>query len=121
MNSMTDTTTDRDKMRGHLESLIERAQSTDPDEALTSEAPLSLEVSGKYVNVLFSTGGPHTEFTAEYADAEEAEYWFENEPRGGWFTYMDWGTREDEYVAGHIAQAIMAGILRDPDELEATE
>lgn len=117
MNSMTERTTDRDKMRGQLASLLERAESTDPDWALTNESPLSLEVSGKYVNVLFSTGGPHTEVTVEYDDDQAAEYWFENDPQGAWFTYMDWGAREDQYIARYQAASIMQAIMRDPDEL----
>lgn len=118
MSTMTNTQTDRDKMQGHLDSLLERAASIDPDWALTNEAPLSLEVSGKYVNVLFSTGGPHTELTAEYADADDAEYWFENEPQGAWFTFMDWGTREDKYIGRQDAFAIMQAITRDPESLD---
>ena len=121
MGSMTKDETDRDKMRGHLTSLLERAGSTDPDWALTDESPLSVEVSGKYVNVLFSTGGPHTELTAEYDDAEAAEYWFENVPQGAWFTYMDWGTREDVYISRHDAGTILAAIMRDPEELDDDE
>ena len=115
MSSMTET--DRDKMTAALASLLERAESTDPDWALTNETPLSLEVSGKYVNVLFSTGGPHTEITVEYDDAEAAEYWFENDPQGAWFTYMDWGMREDKYMGRRDADSIMQAILRHPDEL----
>lgn len=114
MSTMSDTETDREKMQGHLSSLLERAESTEEGWALGNEAPLSLEVSGKYVNVLFSTGGPHTELTAEYSDAEEAEYWFENEPQGAWFTFMDWGVREDKYISRHDAYAIMQAITRDP-------
>ena len=100
-----------------LASLVERAESTDPDWALTDESPLSLEVSGKYVNVLFSTGGPHTEILVEYEDAEAAEYWFENEPRVAIFTFMDWGTREDVTVSKWDAEKIMSAIVRDADEL----
>ena len=121
MSNMTEATTERDKMREHLASLTERAASVDPDWALTNESPLSLEVSGKYVNVLFSTGGPHTELTVEYDDAEAAEYWFENEPQGAWFTYMDWGTREDVYIGRSDAYSIVQAILRDPDELGDNE
>ena len=120
MSNMTDQT-DRDKMTAALAYLMERAESTDPDSALTNESPLSLEVSGKYVNVLFSTGGPHTEFTAEYWDAESAEYWFENEPAGGWFTRKDWGSREDMYISALDAGLIMQAITRDPDEMGAGE
>lgn len=120
MSTMTDTT-DRDKMRAALADLLERAKSTDPDDALTTETPLSLEVSGKYVNVLFSTGGPHTEFTAEYWDTESAEYWLENEPAGGWFTRKDWGSREDVYVAKYTAELIMQAITRDPDEMQEAD
>jgi hypothetical protein len=119
--SMTDTQTDREKMAASLASLLERAESTDPDWALTNETPLSLEVSGKYVNVLFSTGGPHTELTAEYADAEDAEYWFENTPQGAWFTRMDWGTREDKYIGPHDAGSIMQAITRDTEGLEEVD
>ena len=120
MSTMTDQT-DREKMAAALASLLEQAESTDPDWALTNETPLSLEVSGKYVNVLFSTGGPHTEFTAEYWDAESAEYWFENEPAGGWFTRKDWGTREDVYVAAYTAELIMQAITRAPETLEEVD
>lgn len=98
--------------------LVERAQSTNPDTALTNESPLSLEVSGKYVNVLFTTGGPHLEITVEYADAEEAELWFEEEPRGAWVTFMDWGVREDVYIGPSRAGEIMRALVRDPEELE---
>ena len=119
MSSMTET--DRDKMTAALASLLEQAESTDPDWALTNESPLSLEVSGKYVNVLFSTGGPHTELTAEYDDAEAAEYWFESDPQGAWFTRMDWGTREDQYIPRYQAATIMQAIMRDRDELDSDE
>lgn len=118
MSTMTNQS-DREKMTAALASLLEQAESTDPDWALTNEILHEVEVSGKYVNVLFSTGGPHTEFTAEYWDAEAAEYWFENEPAGGWFTRKDWGTREDVYIGAHDAAAIMQAITRDADELEA--
>ena len=114
---MSNETTARDRMREHLSSLLERAESTDQDWALTNESPLSVERSGKYVNVLFSTGGPHTEITVEYDDDEAGEYWFENEPQGAWFTYMDWGTREDVYIPRYDAQKIMQAIMRDPSEL----
>ena len=113
MSTMTE-----NKARQDADHLRKRAESTDLDSALTNESPLSLEVSGKYVNVLFSTGGPHTEILAEYSDAEEAEYWYENEPQGAWVTHMDWGTREDVYVGPSDAYAIMQAIMRDPDELE---
>lgn len=115
MSTMRDADRDRGKMHGALADLLERAASSDPDEALTNESALSLEVSGKYVNVLFSTGGPHVELTAEYWDAGAAEYWFENEPAGAWFTYKDWGTREDVYIAPREAESIMQAITRDPE------
>lgn len=119
MNTMMDKhpETTQGEMISALESLLRRAESTNPDDALTNETPLSLEVSGKYVHVLFSWGGPSTELLAEYADAEDAEYWFENEPAGAWFTYKDWGTREDVYIGVHGADAIMQAITRDADEL----
>lgn len=98
--------------------LVERANSTDPDTALTGESPLSLEVSGKYVNVLFSTGGPHLEMLTEYIDSEDAELWFEQEPRGAWVTFMDWGVREDVYIGPARAGEIMRALARDPEELE---
>lgn len=116
MSTMTDTT-ERDKMLASLTSLLKQAESTDPDDALTTESPLSLEVSGKYVHVLFSWGGPSTEFLAEFEDEQDAEYWFENPPRGGWFTRMDWGTREDVWVGSDDAERIMFAITRNPDEL----
>lgn len=119
--NMTETQTDRDLMRAALQGLLERAQSIDPDDALTSESPLSLEVSGKFVHVLFSWGGPSTELLAEYGDAEEAECWFENEPAGAWFTRKDWGTREDQYIGPEDADAIMQAITRDPAELGGDE
>ena len=109
---------DREKMHEALARLIERAESTDPDEALTNESPLSVEQSGKYVNVLFSTGGPHTEITVEYTDEESAQLWFENEPVGAWFTRMDWGSREDVYFDRLDAYEIMQAITRDPDSLD---
>lgn len=115
------TMTDRDKMTPALAHLMGRATSTDPDDALTFETPLSLEVSGKYVNVLFSTGGPHTELLAEYWDTESAEYWYENEPAGAWFTRKDWGSREDVYISALDAGLIMQAITRDPDEMGAGE
>lgn len=118
MSTMTDQT-DRDKLHAALRDLLERAESTDPDEALTNESPLSLEVSGKFVNVLFSTGGPHAELLAEYWDAEDAEYWFENEPMGGWFTRKDWGSREDVYLGAEDAYSIMRAIARNPEEVGA--
>lgn len=102
-----------------VKSLTERAESTDPDWALTNETPLAVDVSGKYVNVLFSTGGPHTEITVEYDDAEAAEYWFENDPQGAWVTFKDWGTREDVYVSAYTAAGIMSAIMRDADDLGA--
>lgn len=101
--------------------LVERARSADPDDALHSQTPLSLEVSGKYVEVLFTTGGPHLEITVEYADSEGAELWFEEEPRGAWVTYMDWGTREDYRIGGSEAGEIMRALMRDWEELEVTE
>lgn len=103
---------------GELASLVERATSTDPDSALTGESVLDLQVHGKYVYVLFSTGGPHTEILVEYADAEEAEFWIENEPRVAIFTFMDWGTREDVTVSNLDADAIMSAIGRNQDDLE---
>lgn len=111
--------TELTKVNETVKSLTERAESTDPDWALTNESPLAVEVSGKYVNVLFSTGGPHTEITVEYDDAEAAEYWFENDPQGAWVTFKDWGTREDVYVAPYVAGPIMAAITRDPESLDA--
>lgn len=108
----------RDLLRESLASLLEQAHSTDPDYALTGESALSLDVSGKYVDVLFSTGGPHTEITVEYADADEAGYWFEYEPVGGWFTRMDWGTRDDVWVGQEDATTIMRAVARTPDELD---
>ena len=117
MSTMTDTNKDRETMRKALDSLLDQARSTDPDWALTNESPLSVERSGKYVNVLFSTGGPHTELLAEYWDDESAEYWFENEPAGAWFTYKDWGTREDLYISPQDAGLIMTAIMRDPEEV----
>ncbi len=110
---------DRDKMWQALEYLLARAASTDPDDAITGETPLSVEQSGKYVNVLFSTGGPHTEFLAEYWSEEDAQYWFESVPAGGWFTRKDWGTREDVYVGNLDASRIMDALSRTPDELSA--
>lgn len=112
-----------DKRQGpaQLASLIERAESTDSDWALTNESPLSLEVSGKFVCVLFSTGGPHTEILVEYEDAEAAEYWFENDPRVAIFTFLDWGTREDVTVSKWDAEKIMAAIMRDSDALAEDE
>ena len=106
-----------DKARETVKSLLERAESTDPDWALHMETPLGVERSGKYVNVLFSTGGPHTELLAEYWDEESAEYWFENEPAGAWVTYKDWGTREDLYISATDAATIMRALGRDPGEL----
>lgn len=120
MSTMSDTT-ERDKLTAALADLLARAESTDQDDALTNESPLSLEVSGKFVNVLFSTGGPHTELLAEYWSAEDAEYWFENEPAGAWFTRKDWGTREDVYISSHDAEKIMQAITRDPDEMGGEE
>ena len=117
MSTMTDTNKDRETMRKALDSLLDQARSTDPDWALTNESPLSVERSGKYVNVLFSTGGPHAELLAEYWDDESAEYWFENEPAGAWFTYKDWGTREDLYISPQDADLIMTAIMRDPEEV----
>lgn len=120
MSTMTETDT-RDQMRAALRDLMERATSTDPDDALTFETPLSLEVSGKYVNVLFSTGGPHTELLAEYWDAESAEQWYDSEPAGAWFTRKDWGSREDVYVSALDAGLIMQAITRDPDEMQEVD
>lgn len=116
---MTDTKLN--KAEETARTLTERAESTDPDWALTNESPLSLEVSGKYVNVLFSTGGPHTKITVEYDDAEAAEYWFENDPQGAWVTFMDWGTREDKYIGRYEVAGIMQAITRDPSELDSDD
>lgn len=118
---MSTETENRQKMRDHASSLLQRAASTDPDDALTSESPLSLEVSGKYVNVLFSTGGPHTEMTAEYEDADSAEYWYEVSPVGAWFTYMDWGVREDMWLGAGHTELLMVAIMRDPENLTGEE
>lgn len=116
--TMTDT---RQDAYADLASLLDRAESNDPDWALTNEAPLDLDVRERYVYVLFTTGGPHTEILVEYDDAEAAEYWFENEPRVAVLTHMDWGTRADVSMSAHDAGKIMQAIMRDPSELDTDD
>ena len=105
------------KASEHLAALVARCESTDPDEATTNESPLSLEVQGKYVDVLFTTGGPHFEVQLSYVDAGDAEYWFENEPNGGTATYLDWSESDVVRFGRYEAAAIAHAITRDPDEL----
>lgn len=110
-------TTDVTNASASLASLLEQARSTDADYAMTNESPLSFERHGKYVEILFSTGGPHVEILVEYADADDAEYG-EGAPRGGWLTYMGWGTREDLRFSGDDAAAIMLAVQRSPEDLD---
>lgn len=100
-----------------LASLLERAENIWAGEGMTSSDPLSVEVNGKYVDILFSTGGPHVEIQFVFDDAEAGEYWFENEVRYGRLTYMDWGTREEIFVTGEQAWLIQSGLMRDEDDL----
>lgn len=84
---------------------------------LSSDSPLSVEVNGKYVDVLFQTGGPHFEVQFEFEDSEAAEYWFENEPTGAVAHFADWGESDYCGVYADDAATILAGITRDPSDL----
>lgn len=100
-----------------LANLLGRAENVFADEGMTGEDALSVEVNGKYVDVLFTTGGPHIEVQLEFWDSEAGEYWFENEPRGGRLTYMDWGEREDLAISAHDAFKLQAALMRDPEQM----
>lgn len=99
----------------HLKRLLERCASTDPDEAVTWDDPLSIELSGKYVNVLFTTGGPHFEVLIELD--EEVEGFFEGTAIGGFAVYRNWFEGEACLMSVPDAQAILDAIMRDPEDL----
>lgn len=112
MNSMTTT-----KGQEAAASLMSQAKSTDPDWALTNATPASLDVRDRYVYVELSGGGPSTELLIEFSDKEDAAYWFENEPVGAWFTYKDWGSREDVRLDGFDAAVVVQALERSPMDL----
>lgn len=106
-----------EKAQTALKRLLERAESTDRDEAMTIEDPLDIEVNGKYVDVLFSTGGPHIEVQLEFERGSDGDYWFENAPERGRLKYVDW-FEEPTYAHLNSEEAwlIQSAILRDPDD-----
>jgi hypothetical protein len=108
------------KAREFLDRYIERAEDTGP-EGLTSDDPLSVEINGKYVDILFCTGGPHFEVQVDMGDAESGEYWFENEPVGGVAHYANWGEADWCGFGSRDANLLILAILRDPDELDHDE
>ena len=90
------------------------------ENGLTDESPLSVEVNGRYVDILFQTGGPHFDVQLTFDDAAAAEYWFENEPSGGVAHYADWGESAYEGMTRDEASAILAGITRSSEEMGET-
>lgn len=108
-----------EQAKGHLESLLRRCASADPEEAVTWEDPLSIELSGKYVNVLFTTGGPHFEVLIELD--EEVEGFFEGTAMGGFAIYKDWFEGEACLMSALEAQAILDAIMRDPEDLRTED
>lgn len=107
---------DAGKAREHLKHMVERAEDR-TEEGLTWESALSIERSGKFVEILFMTGGPHFEVILEFEDDEAGEYWFENAPVGGIAKYLDWGTSDYCGIGSEDAWLLQCGVLRDPDDL----
>lgn len=87
------------------------------ENGLSWESPLSVETNGKYVDVLFQTGGPHFDVQFEYDDAEAAEFWYENEPTGAVAHFADWGESDWCGVNADDAGRLVDAINRDPSTL----
>jgi hypothetical protein len=101
-----------------LARLLQRAESTVAGEGMTYEDPLSIEVNGRYVDILFTTGGPHIEIQLDFGYECGGAYWFEQAPERGRLDYMDWGKHEVAYLGSEEAWLIQSAIFRDPDDLE---
>jgi hypothetical protein len=102
--------------REYLRRYVEMAERTD-EEGMTWESALSIERSGKYVEILFCTGGPHFDVLLEFPDDEAGEFFFESEPVGGIAHYGNWFESDYCGISAHDANSLLLGVLRDPDEL----
>lgn len=101
-----------------LKRLLERAESRIVEEGMTHEDPLSIEVNGRYVNIVFTTGGPHIEVQLDFGYEGGGDYWFEEAPERGRLEHVEWFQEpEVAYFGSEDAWLIQSGILRDPDDL----
>jgi hypothetical protein len=105
------------KAREYLDRYVERAENTWADEGLTGEDALHFERSGKFVEILFCTGGPHFDVLLEFADDEAGEYWFENEPVGGIAHYANWFVGDYCGIRPEEAWLLQSAMLREHDDL----
>lgn len=102
------------KARLHLASRVREAESVDPEIAMTYETPLEVTQSGRYVKIVFTTGGPHFEVLLELED--EFEY-YETEASGGFATFLNWNESDVCLIGPYDARTILHAIWREPDDL----
>jgi hypothetical protein len=100
-----------------FESYLRDAESDDPENAMCDENALDVEVSGKFVTVLFCTGGPHFELLFEYEDAPSAEGWYEYSPQWAIAIYRNWGVADTRAVSAADARTIVNALERTRDDL----